>query len=111
MELFIKSLFRKPIWFLGLLQALGVVVYILLFATAAFNIAPNIHANTPVIGAAIVLTAFVTSALICGSLILGLPAIMAIKGQIKNAVLLLVWSTIWLGAILFSAVITLAGMS
>jgi hypothetical protein len=95
------SLATRPKYIIGLAQATGLAVYVLAFVTIAWNIVPHFeHRIAPLFGAMMFLTAFVTSALICGSILLGYPILLALKGQIKDAVQIVAWSAAWLVALL-----------
>jgi hypothetical protein len=77
---------------IGLVQALGVAGYVLLIA-AAVSTLERIESNSPqILAAAAFLTAFVVSALVCGSLILAYPATLALKGKVKDALEIIAWS-------------------
>lgn len=89
---------------IGFAQAVGVIVYIFLFALAATQI-EKLQKPPEIIAATIFLTAFVISALTCGMLVLGYPAFLALRGQIKRAAEVVFWSGGWLALIL--AIITL----
>src|SRR5690242_6242379 len=105
-----QFLITKSAWFIGLGQALGVMLYVVIFATVVFNLGQHIRVDNPIFSAVTALTSFVTSTLICGSLVLGAPALLALKGQIKQAIMIMVWSAIWLIVILSGWVITLASV-
>ena len=110
MENLERFILNKPAWMVGLVQTLRVITYVAIFATVAFNLGQHIKVASPILSAITVLTAFVTSALICGSLVLGSPALLALKGQIRQAIMILVWSAVWLVILLSGWVVTLASI-
>jgi hypothetical protein len=77
---------------LGLVQAVIVVAYIVIFALFVMS-AENIIPNPPqILAMTLSLIAFVFSALVCGAAILGYPVTLAIRGKIKRAVEVVAWS-------------------
>lgn len=88
---------RSPI-LIAFLQVLAVVAYILVFAFAVNNV-PRIFNlsdfDQPMVGMTFFLLAFVTSALICGSLILGYPIYLFLGGEKRQAVMVVLWSVCW----------------
>lgn len=75
---------REKYWLIGLLQALGVILYILIFimlsANGPFmfvNVSPN-----PLMMGMIVLMSLSFSALICGTLALGYPLYLALQKKV-----------------------------
>jgi len=84
---------------LAFFQALGLAVYVGLFALLALHIAPwfeNNQATHPAIGIILFLLAFVISAIISGSIILGYPIFLFFEGRRKDALKIVVWSVVWL---------------
>lgn len=77
----------------GFMQALGVIVYILLLVSV-LNVLESATRNEPpeFVAAGFFMLTFVFSALVCGSLVLGYPALLAIKGNVKRAVMVVAWS-------------------
>ncbi len=97
-----KMLSDKPKYIIGLAQAAAVAVYVLLSVTAVINFGSGLeHTIPPMLSGMIFLMAFVTSALTCGSLLLGYPLWLILKGRVKEAVLVVAWSVVWLITILF----------
>ncbi|MFH1405477.1 MAG: hypothetical protein ABIH21_05310 [Patescibacteria group bacterium] len=88
--------------FIGLLQAAGVIFYILLISLFMSGL-ENIGSATPEILAIIlVLTLLVLSAAVCGSLVFGYPILLAFNKKIKEAVKVL--ASTFLFMIIFVAV-------
>lgn len=84
----------------GFLQAASVSFYITLFAWLATSIPQPMPKVSPLLTLVFVLMAFVLSALVCGSLVLGYPSILALRGKIKRAVMILIWSGLFFVLIL-----------
>ena len=92
----------------GLVQAGGVVAYILTFASLVSAIEQTGRPDPPQILAMVFfLTAFVTSALICGTLVLGYPILLLLEKQTKRAVEVLVWTAGYLGLAILLAILVL----
>lgn len=84
----------------GLVQAAGVAAYVLLIAFTISNL-EHIESDSPqVLAAAVFLTTFVISALVCGSLIMAYPATLALKGKVKDALEIIAWSAAGLATFL-----------
>lgn len=91
---------------IGLLQAAGVVVYILIFVSIVNLLRAVVAIQPPeFLIAAFVLLTFVFSALICGSLVLGYPVLLAMKGNAKRAVAVVGWTGLAFAAILVLALL------
>jgi hypothetical protein len=96
----------------GLMQAGGVVAYILAFASLVSAIEKTGGADPPqILAMAFFLTAFVTSALICGSLVLGYSALLLLDKQTKRAVEVLVWTAGYLALAILLAMLVLVLLS
>ena len=80
---------------IGFLQASGIIIYILLFATA-ISFTEDLPDPPIVLGIASFLTAFVFSAVFCGSMMLAYPATQALRGNIRTALETIAWSAFWL---------------
>ncbi len=83
---------------IGLIQALGLTAYVLIFASA-INLLEMSHWEpklTPITGISLFLLTFVFSALVSASLILGYPARLFFAGKGRQAVLIIAWSAVWL---------------
>jgi len=84
---------------IGALQAIGLVLYIMLFATTVQTLgglAPDKQLN-PAFGISIFLLAFVTSTLICSSIALGYPIKLFFTDNKRNeAVQVVAWTIGWL---------------
>ena len=97
---------------IGLLQAIGLILYVIIFAVSA----NQVREWSPVYGTAInpvasiitFLLAFVISALICGSLIFLYPALLFFEGKREAGLRIIFWSTLWL--ILFFAIFAVVGL-
>jgi hypothetical protein len=92
---------------IGFFQAIGVVLYICLFATAVQivqNWRPSFFMQSgPASGIIIFLLVFVVSATICGAMFLGYPAVLLFEGKKSEAVKTVLWSILWL--VIFAIVI------
>ncbi|EQB63152.1 MAG: hypothetical protein RBG1_1C00001G0731 [candidate division Zixibacteria bacterium RBG-1] len=80
-------------------QALGLALYVGLFAFLAIHIVPwfeNNPATHPALGIILFLLAFVISAVISGSIILGYPIFLFFEGKRKDALKIVLWSVVWL---------------
>lgn len=78
---------------IGVLQGGLVCLYVLLFAISVISLdgfSPEKVA--PVLAITIYLLVFIISALVCSSLVLGYPLILAFKGNIKRAIQIVAWS-------------------
>lgn len=97
-----KPKYIEPAWQIGALQGTAVIAYVILLVTlmnALGNIenGPNQSLFIPIF----FLLTFVISALICSSLVLGYPAVVALNGDIKRAIMVVVWTgvTMMVGAV------------
>lgn len=90
---------RSPIK-TGFLQALGIALYVCIFAVVAWNIGEwgrAVKINLPEIAMMIImLTTFIVSATICGSLMFAYPVMRFMKGEKKEAYATVAYSVIWL---------------
>ena len=84
----------------GAFQAVGVGLYISLFATLVNNIEKIKPEPPEMLGIMFFLTAFVISALVCSSLVLGYPVLLALEDNVKRAVQVVAWSALSLVIIL-----------
>lgn len=91
---------------IGLLQALGIAVYVSIFALTAWNIgewARNTGVELPEIMMMIImLTTFIVSATICASLMFGYAIARFMKGERKEAYATVGYTVMWL--VIFLAV-------
>lgn len=86
---------------LGMIQAVIVVAYIVIFAFFVMS-AESIIPNPPqILAMTFALIAFVFSALVCGTAMLGYPVTLIIRGKIKRAVEVVIWSAVSLLSIAF----------
>ena len=94
----LKNMNKLRPWAAGLVQALGLLLYVTLFVLVVLNTERIMGARMEqeVIGVISVLLAFVTSALTCGTIALGYPAYLFFSGERKKAVQIIGWNIIWL---------------
>lgn len=91
---------------IGLLQAAGVIIYILIFVSIINLLRAAVTIQPPeFLVAAFVLLTFVFSALVCGSLVLGYPSLLIFKGNVKRAVTIVGWTGLAFAAILVLALL------
>jgi len=93
-------------WY-GLMSAIGQVAYICLVASFmwfAGNFFPMVESE--IFAAVLMLTLFVFSAVMSGLIVLGYPIYIAMKGDIKKALILIGWTSFFL----FSAFIIGIGL-
>lgn len=83
----------------GLLQALGVFVYILLFAFGVQTIADSGFELSPPMGMVLGLLAFSTSALVCGLIVFLYPCQLFFGEHKKLAASIVIWTAVWLGVL------------
>lgn len=86
----------------GLFQATAVATYVVLFAILAQLVpqwlkAHNIYAH-PILGIILFLLVFITSALICASLVFVYPILLFFDSKKIEAVKTVLWSMVWLAA-------------
>lgn len=98
----VHALANKPPYFIGFLQAVGIALYIGLFVIAATRIGPVLGQDRSLIPPIIFLTTFVASALICGSIMLGFPAWLALQNRFRDAVTVVASGIVWLLVILLA---------
>lgn len=96
-----------PYWKLGLFQAVGLIAYIALFSLAATLLSQYVVPPAPFVAIILGLLAFVFSALVSGSIVLGYPLFLALNGEKRAAIRILVWSIFWI-ALLLLVVFTIA---
>jgi hypothetical protein len=80
-------------------QAAGLTGYIGLFAALALRMQPwghDIEASHPIWGIILFLMAFVISALLSATLILGYPILLFFDGRKSEALKVILWSAAWL---------------
>ncbi|PIR48674.1 hypothetical protein COU80_03135 [Candidatus Peregrinibacteria bacterium CG10_big_fil_rev_8_21_14_0_10_55_24] len=108
------ELLRIPSWKVGLAQAILVLSYVLLFALTLQTVhgwlGDNLFPN-PFVGIAFFLTAFVFSALVCGSAVLGYPLVLLVENNVRRTIEIICWSAVWLAAFLGMVLIIAIGMS
>ena len=102
---------NKKLVLLSVLNSLGVLVYVSLVALF-FRNAERIFGNKPdnFLAPVIMLTLFVLSALITGSLVLGKPIMLYFDGQKKESIKLLVYTAISLAVILALVILAYLGL-
>jgi hypothetical protein len=91
----------------GVLQAAAIAVYILTFASLITQIGQPSPRIPEFAAASFFLLAFVFSALVCGSLALGYPALLAVRGKVSRAVKIVAWSALTFAVILLLAIVVL----
>ncbi len=98
---------------IGFLEAAGLALYVSIFAIAVQNVGEWLRAFNfrpqPVLSTILFLMVFVTSALICGSIILGYPATLFFNGKKREAVEIVLWSIVWL--IVFLTIFAVIGLA
>lgn len=97
---------------IGLIQAAGLAAYVVLFATSVQSIgkwlsAANVQTN-PILEMTLALLAFVTSALICSSIVFGYPLSLFLKDKRDEALRVVKWTLTWL--IIVAASIGIIGL-
>lgn len=89
---------------IAFLQAFGIALYVALFAASVYTVGGwgNAHAIQPhpILAIALFLLTFVFSALICGSIMFAYPIMVFSRGQRMDALKIILWSILWLGALL-----------
>lgn len=105
-----KTKYIEPAWQMGALQGVAVIAYIALIVSlmnALGNIenGPNESLFVPIF----FLLTFVISALVCASLVLGYPLVVALRGDIQRAVMVVAWTGVTLvaGALLALGAVSL----
>ena len=102
---------KYPARTIGLFQAAGITLYVIIFAIAGnsfrewittHNIQPH-----PVLGITMFLLAFIISAIVCGSLFLGYPALLFFEQKKDVAVKIIISSLGWL--LFFFVIFALVG--
>jgi hypothetical protein len=85
---------------IGLMQALGLILYVSLFSLSANIVLPlfkmRFESTGPIIPMILFLSAFVTSALICGSIAFGYPSYLFFQGKKEVAIPIVLWNIAWL---------------
>ncbi len=84
---------------IGALQAIGLVAYIILFATTVTTVLsdPPIEHDNPLLGMSLFLLLFITSALICSSIALGYPIkLFFVDNKRSEAMQVVAWTIGWL---------------
>jgi hypothetical protein len=102
---------NKKLVLLSALNSLGVLAYISLVALF-FRNAERIFGNKPdnFLAPVIMLTLFVLSALITGSIVLGKPVMLYFDGKKKDSVKLLIYTIISLAVILALVILAYLGL-
>lgn len=87
----------------ALLQVSGVILYVLALVSTINYFSTHAQYSdfdNPLLGMSIFLLTFVTSALICGSLILGYPVQLFLDNEKRRAIEIVLWSAAWLVIVL-----------
>ena len=106
----------KRIALVGLVQALGTVLYVALVVvllTLAFSLGgPDGEGRQAVenLRAAAILVLFIVSACISGTLVLGYPAVLALGQRIREAVTLVAATVAWLVLMLAGVIVAMVYM-
>lgn len=94
------SSMQKSPKFIGLLQALGLLSYISLFAFTVRTLSTFVHPffdeQNSVLPIMIPLLTFVTSALICSTIAFAYPVRLFIQDKKDAALRVILWTTLWL---------------
>ena len=89
--------------YLGLVQALGHIAYVGLFAFLVHTLSPILEARfgepTPALGMAFILLLLVTSALTCASIAFGYPVYLFFQDKKEISVQIVLWNIGWLIAV------------
>ncbi|MDO8470002.1 MAG: hypothetical protein Q7S84_03225 [bacterium] len=98
--------------YIALLQSVGVAAYVAVFAAVVQTTQAIVlpQSLVPVLGIALFLLAFVTSALICAAIVFGYPATLFFDGKKREALEIVGWTMAWcviLLAIIGTAVVLL----
>jgi len=108
------TLRNTPVWKIALAQTVFVLCYVLFFALSIQTVngwlGDNFFPN-PFLGIAFFLTAFVFSALVCGSAVLGYPLVLLFEKNARRAVAIICWSAVWFAAFLGTALAIAVGSS
>ena len=84
----------------GLAQAIGLVLYVSLFSLGSRVILPllkmRFESADSVVPMILFLFAFVTSALICGTIVFGYPTYLFFQGRKEAAIPVVLWNIAWL---------------
>ncbi len=91
MKRFIKQLDQSSTSTVGLLQGLGVTLYILVFAAIMMYL-QCLPDPEPPLAIILFLLLFITSALACGTMVLGYPLILVFNKNIRRAIAIVGWS-------------------
>ncbi len=86
---------KMPLPFIGLLQAIAVMVYVLLVAAFMWNMDKIDFEVSGVLGAALMLFLLVLSAAICGPLVFGYPLYLVLDKKVKEALVILGYTFIY----------------
>ncbi|OGL59293.1 hypothetical protein A3H10_00510 [Candidatus Uhrbacteria bacterium RIFCSPLOWO2_12_FULL_46_10] len=99
---------NKSIITRSIINALGVIVYVLLVASI-FTVGKDIFGPMPgLFGPFVFLLLFVLSAAIVGSLIFGKPAFLFLDGQKKEALTMFLYTILWLFIVTFCTLAVVA---
>ncbi|MBI3332319.1 hypothetical protein HYZ99_05200 [Candidatus Peregrinibacteria bacterium] len=85
---------------IGFLQAAGIVAYVTLLIAAAGTVGPYLDVEFP-FAPFLFLLLFCFSALLCASIALGYPVMLAHQGKLKQAARIICWMIFWLGTLIF----------
>lgn len=107
MKKYLKKLDNATSLQVGVLQGGVVALYVLGFAAMVTNVQYIMPHPAPALAISFVLISFVVSALICGVAVLGYPALLALKGKIARAIVIVFWSGVTLVATLLAVLLAI----
>lgn len=104
-----KRILKKfPLWQVGMLQAIGTTLYILLISTVLMLLERAVAKPPQILGMILVLSLLVFSAAVTGLIFFGYAAHLALQKKIKDALKVLAYTLLSsLGMILIILIITL----
>ena len=87
---------------IGLLQALGLILYVSLFALSSrvviewLKLRFDVPGSESVVPMTAFLLAFVTSSLICASIVFAYPLLLFFRGDKEMPIRIVLWNVVWL---------------
>ena len=94
---------------IGLIQAIGVVIYCALIALVLFGLNGFMIMATPFISGALMLLLLVISAAVTGLLVFGYPAILALDKKINEAIIVVTFTLLY-SALIFIVLVTIVAL-
>ena len=101
----------KSFLIVGLLQAVGLAAYCMLVAAFMQALVGAFPRGPSILGVTLLLLLFVFSAVISGSIVLGYPASLVLRGSIREAVYTVVATVGWTAVLLLGVVLILTTKS